>query len=96
MKKCLFELSQHITVGRWIAVCALLVLSVQSLVLPLELFHSYHLSIYSVWGCAVLLARDSDIFVPRAWLPYPLFVAVVLVQPFLAWRRVRRASGKAG
>ena len=92
----LFELSQHITVGRWIVLCLLMTLCVQSLLLPLELLHSYHLSIASAWGCAVVLSRDSDIFVARAWLPYPLFIGVAMLQPVLAWRRVCRPRRKAG
>lgn len=91
MRTFLFELSQRITVGRWIALCTLLVLFIQSLLFPLELFHSYHLAIEGVWGCAVVLGRESDIFVARAWLPYPLFIVVALLHPLLAWRRVRHS-----
>jgi hypothetical protein len=96
MRKVLFELSQHISVGRWIALFALLALFIQSLLFPLELFHTYHLAIGSTWGCAVLASRDSDIFVARAWLPYPLFIAIALLHPILAWSRVRRGGRKAG
>jgi hypothetical protein len=95
MRKFLFELSQHITVGRWIAVCGLVTLFVQSVLLPLELFHSYHLSIQSLWGCAVLATRESEIFVAHAWLPYPLFIAAALLKPALAWHRLR-GGRKAG
>lgn len=71
--------------GLLAALCA------QSLIKPVELFHSHELSIYSDRACAVLLTRESDIFVDRAWIPYPLLVLLVFLPPVIGWLQHRKA-----
>jgi len=96
MGKFLFELTKHITIGRWFILWILLALCIQSLLYPMEGFRIDNLWVSSARGCVVLATRESDIFVPRAWLPYPLFMAVVLLHPALICFRVRRGKRKAG
>jgi transcription elongation factor GreA-like protein len=81
------DFSRHVTIARWVVLLVLVVLFVQSLLFPMELIHTYHLSIGSALACLVILSRDSDIFVARAWIPYPVLIGLVLLAPIMAWRR---------
>src|SRR3954466_13508294 len=89
-RRGLLAFSPRIGATRWVIAGLLAVLCVQSLINPIEFFHSHELSIYSARGCVVLLTRDSDIFVDRAWLPYPLLVLLVFVAPFIGWIQHRK------
>jgi hypothetical protein len=67
---------KHVSKWRWAVVIVLALLCAYSLIDSVELFHSYHLSLVSRWGCVVLATRESDWFVPRVWLPYPVLILV--------------------
>jgi hypothetical protein len=66
-------------------------LCLQSLVKPAELFHSHELMIYSGLGCVGVLTRESDIFVSRALVPYPVLALLVFVPPLIGRFQLRRA-----
>src|ERR1043165_9367034 len=67
--------------NRWMIVALLLGFSIQSIVYPVELLHTYSFAISSAQFSLVLETREVDIFVPRVWIPYVLLVVLVLWRP---------------
>ncbi len=78
--------------GRQITLALLLLVMIQSLLWPMEFFHSYHWMLYSWRSFAIVFIRETDIFVPVLWIPYPVLMLLVAFAPLLTrehWLQVR-------
>jgi hypothetical protein len=70
--------------NRWMVIVLLVAASIQSVLYPVEIFHSHEVAIWSARLCLVVLKRDTDIFGAILWIPYAVLALIVL------WRPLRR------
>ena len=85
MPRFLTNFPRRLSTTRWAVLAILAALCVQSVVVPIELFHNYHVALYSSHACLLVGGRETDIFVTKVILPYPLLMLVVVLPPFIGW-----------
>ena len=88
----LITFPERVGLVRRIVVGALAILFVQSLIATMPLLLVDHWMFVSRSGCVVIRYRDAgnDIYEPRAWIPYPLLIAITLLPPLVGWLLARR------
>jgi hypothetical protein len=68
-------------------VALFVLLSIQSLIYPIDMFRSHEVIVSSARCGIVIATRDVDVFGDWLWVPYPLLAALALVRPLVARRR---------